>query len=201
MLLHEDSGLETQQSPQSPCCLLPWPALRRPACRPRRCGQPAPGESADSNGNAQQLAQAIAGKPAPTNCKCFFPCRRWPAGECSPAAVPVDRHDSPAGWLLQGQGEQGVHRQRAFVFVGAGLPANLRLRQCPLIATILLQAGSYKGETPCWARTDPAPQGGGSVLGTQGTEAARASRAMWRPSRQRSSNQASTPVAINQPDT
>ena len=73
-------------------------------------------------------------------------CGGWPAGESSPAAVPVDRQDSPAGWLLQGQGEQSVHRQRAFVFVGAGLPANLRLRQCPLIATVRQQAGSYRGK-------------------------------------------------------
>ncbi len=57
--------------------------------------------------------------------------------------MPVHRHDSPAGWLLQG--EQAVHRQRAFVFVGAGLPAILGLRSCPLIATIRQQAGSYKG--------------------------------------------------------
>ena len=60
--------------------------------------------------------------------------------------MPVHRHDSPAGWLLQG--EQAVQRQRVFVFVGAGLPANVCLRYCPLSATIRQQAGSYKGRKP-----------------------------------------------------
>ena len=55
-----------------------------------------------------------------------FPCRSWPAGDSSPAVMTGDRQESPAGWLLQG--EQAIHRQRAFVFVGAGLPAILGLR-------------------------------------------------------------------------
>ena len=57
-----------------------------------------------------------------------FPCRSWPAGDFSPAVTTGDRHESPAGWLLQGQEEQAIHRQRAFVFVGAGQPAILGLR-------------------------------------------------------------------------
>jgi hypothetical protein len=70
-------------------------------------------------------------------------CGSRPASDFWRAGMPVERHDSPAGWLLQG--EQTVHRQRAFVFVGAGLPANVCLRYCPFFATILQQAGSYKG--------------------------------------------------------
>ncbi len=30
-----------------------------------------------------------------------LPCRNWPASDSSPEASPVDRHPSPAGWLLQ----------------------------------------------------------------------------------------------------
>jgi hypothetical protein len=35
--------------------------------------------------------------------------------------------------------------KRAFVVLGAGLPAKARLMWCPFIATIRQQAGSYKG--------------------------------------------------------
>jgi hypothetical protein len=59
----------------------------------------------------------------------------------------VDRHDSLAGKLLQ--------RQAAFCVrlcpfagtnspVGAGLPANFGVKECPLAGTIRLQASSYK---------------------------------------------------------
>jgi hypothetical protein len=53
----------------------------------------------------------------------------------------VDPHDSPAGWLLQGG-------QGFFVFVGAGLPANVGVRGCTLTRTIYLYAYFLFRKTP-----------------------------------------------------
>ena len=50
----------------------------------------------------------------------------------------LDRHDSPAGWLLR-------IPKSGFPPVGACLQANLCLRGCPFTATIRQQAGSYTG--------------------------------------------------------
>ncbi len=53
-------------------------------------------------GDAHSQAR-FASRLAPTKTSWLFPCRSWPASECSPAVMPVHRHDSPAGWLLQRQ--------------------------------------------------------------------------------------------------
>jgi len=104
-------------------------------------------------GDARSWAR-FASRLAPTKTSWLFPCRSWPASECSPAVMPVHRHDSPAGWLLQRQAAASLwelacqrllacgdaHSQARFasrlaptktscsVPVGAGLAANARLR-------------------------------------------------------------------------
>jgi hypothetical protein len=61
-----------------------------------------------------------------------LPCRSRPAGELSREVMLVARHDSLAGL--------SPTKASRFPLVGAGLPANVRLRQCPFNGAIRLQA-------------------------------------------------------------
>jgi hypothetical protein len=71
----------------------------------------------------------------------YFPCRSWPADESLSAVMPVDRHDSLAGNLLQRQGPYFPCRSRP---AGESLPAVMPVqRRYSLAGKLPQRQGSF----------------------------------------------------------
>jgi len=78
-------------------------------------------------------------------------CGSWPAGDGWCEVMPVARHESLAGKLLQNTGGCSP--------VGAGLPAMGGVMECPLLGANRQQAGSYKDRPKFPCRSRPAGDG------------------------------------------